>query len=109
MSQLRFGRLAAAAAAVVLLAMIISMISLGTEATPMRKMGNGLLHLGPPIIPTDPMPPPPRAPPRNHQAMNSPAGHEINVNEHGGRAAVENAPSGRVSETFPVMIRTKPN
>jgi hypothetical protein len=65
MSQLRFGRrpppvVAAAAAAMVLLVM---MISGSTEGSPNRKMSNGgLVRFFPPIIPTDPMPPPPRTP-----------------------------------------------
>ncbi|CAO2184570.1 unnamed protein product [Urochloa humidicola] len=102
MSQLRFGRLAAAAAAMVLLAM---MISLGTEATPIRKMGNGLLHIRfrPPVIPTEPMPPSPRTPPRHRQAANSSPGHEIN--EQGGMAAPETEQSGGV----PVVLGAKPN
>ncbi|CAO2202832.1 unnamed protein product [Urochloa humidicola] len=107
MFQLRFGRLAAAAAAMVLLAM---MISLGTEATPIRKIGNGLLHIRfrPPIIPTEPMPPPPWTPPRHRQAANSSPGHEIN--EQGGMAAApETAQSGGVSEAFPVVRGAKPN
>ncbi|CAO2162483.1 unnamed protein product [Urochloa humidicola] len=107
MFQLRFGRLAAAAAAMVLLAM---MISLGTEATPIRKIGNGLLHIRfrPPIIPTEPMPPPPRMPPRyRQQAANSRTGHEIN--EQGGMAAAPETAQSGVSEAFPVVHGAKPN
>ncbi|CAL4956635.1 unnamed protein product [Urochloa decumbens] len=105
MSELRSGRLAAAAAAVVLLA---TMISMGTEATPIRKMGNELLRFGSPIpiIPTDPMPPPPRTPSRHRQATDSPPGHEIN--KQGGMAAPEAAPSG-VSEALSVVLGAEPN
>jgi hypothetical protein len=86
-SQLRFGRrpplvvaAAAAAAAAMVVLLLIVMASGSTEATtPVRKISNsGLAHFVPPIIPTDPMPPPPRTPPRHRlQLSTPPTPHEM--------------------------------
>jgi hypothetical protein len=94
-SQLRFGRrpplVVAAAAAAAAMVLLVVMTSGSTEATPVRKISNsGLAHFVPPIIPTDPMPPPPRTPPRHRLQLSTPPTPQ----EIGAMAAPEIARTG---------------